>query len=419
MTETLLFEPTRAAGLRRLARFVPLAGRAYASTRNTDTGPGERENVSMLSAYVRYRLLTEEEVLAAVLSRWSLSSAEKFIQEVYWRGYFKGFLESRPAIDQRMRDQLALQLHALREDAELQRRYRQACEGETGIDAFDAFAKELVSTGYLHNHARMWFASIWVFTLKLPWELGADFTYRHFIDGDPASNSLSWRWVSGLHTRGKTYLARRDNIATYTNDRFQPKGLAREAIALEEPALPAPRPPRPAQTSLPAGRVGLLLSEEDLHPESLFQGLDVAAVAGANTVLERSVSPVGSLAERFAAGALQDGLTRAGTCFRVSPTMLPDLSPAALVSFAQSAGVSTLVTAAAAIGPVLTRLQAAKPVLREHGIELVEVRRSFDAEVWPHATRGFFALKERIPELLSLRGLLDAPSVPDDQLRFL
>ncbi len=123
------------------------------------------------------------------------------------------------------------------------RAYRRAIEGKTGIDCFDAWVEELLETGYLHNHTRMWFASIWIFTLQLPWELGADFTYRHFVDGDPASNTLSWRWVGGLHTRGKTYLARPDNIAEHTGGRFRPKGLAREAIALDEP-LPAPARPR-------------------------------------------------------------------------------------------------------------------------------------------------------------------------------
>ncbi len=114
------------------------------------------------------------------------------------------------------------------------------------------------SAGYLHNHARMWFASIWIFTLRLPWVLGADFFMRHLCDGDPASNTLSWRWVAGLHTRGKTYLARASNIATYTGGRFTPQDhdLAAFAPPLTEAAvitrtvlaLPAQIPP-PAPAS--------------------------------------------------------------------------------------------------------------------------------------------------------------------------
>ena len=63
----------------------------------------------------------------------------------------------------------------------------------------------------------MWFASIWIFTLNLPWQLGADFFMQHLLDGDPASNTLSWRWVAGIQTKGKNYLARKSNIEKYSN----------------------------------------------------------------------------------------------------------------------------------------------------------------------------------------------------------
>ncbi len=82
-------------------------------------------------------------------------------------------------------------------------RWEQATTGRTGLACFDAWARELLDVGYLHNPARMWFASLWIFTLELPWALGADFFLRHLLDGDPASNTLSWRWVGGLQTPGK------------------------------------------------------------------------------------------------------------------------------------------------------------------------------------------------------------------------
>ena len=93
-------------------------------------------------------------------------------------------------------------------NAGLRLAFGRAVDGRTGIDGFDDWARELTATHWLHNHARMWFASIWIFTLRLPWALGADFFMRHLIDGDPASNTLSWRWVAGLHTRSKPYAAR-------------------------------------------------------------------------------------------------------------------------------------------------------------------------------------------------------------------
>ena len=85
----------------------------------------------------------------------------------------------------------------------LKKDYSKAVNGNSGIDCFDSWVNELVTTGYLHNHSRMWFASIWIFTLNLPWELGADFFYKNLLDADPASNTLSWRWVAGLQTEGK------------------------------------------------------------------------------------------------------------------------------------------------------------------------------------------------------------------------
>ncbi|MCK7502530.1 MAG: hypothetical protein MZW92_81430 [Comamonadaceae bacterium] len=100
----------------------------------------------------------------------------------------------------------------------------------------------------LHNHARLWFASLWIFTLELPWALGADFFLRHLLDGDPASNTLSWRWVVGLQTPGKIYLARADNIARFTAGRFPAvTGLATAARPLREvPSIRRDRyrPPR-------------------------------------------------------------------------------------------------------------------------------------------------------------------------------
>ena len=211
-----MFIPTRAAGLETLADFVPRAGRDYARDRNHDTG-ASRDNVSGLSPYLRHRLLTEREVVAAVLERHPLSSAEKFVQEVFWRTYWKGWLEQRPEVWRRYRRDLA---ELLPPGGSPSHDYEEAIAGRTGIDAMDAWVHELFDTGYLHNHTRMWFASIWIFTLGLPWQLGADFFYRHLLDGDAASNTLSWRWVAGLQTAGKTYLATASNISRFTDGRF-------------------------------------------------------------------------------------------------------------------------------------------------------------------------------------------------------
>ena len=399
------FTPTREEGLRRLSAFLPRAGRAYASGRNTDHGPGARQAVSILSPYIRHRLITETEVVSAVLSQHSMGSAEKFLQEVFWRSYFKGHLETRPAIWARYLSKRDSQLAAVARGG-LAKAYRQATEGRTGIECFDEWVSELTGTGYLHNHTRMWFASIWIFTLKLPWELGADFTYRHFIDGDPASNTLSWRWVGGLHTKGKTYLARPDNIAAHTNGRFSPKGLAREAPALDEPALPAPSGLRQMVTAVPTGKMGLLLTEEDLHPESI--GLDpaqVVAIAGATAVTERSSLPVSELATAFTQSAMEDALGRGEAHFCAPAERLASLSSVAALDFVRKHGLTTLLTPHTPVGPAATAIGEIRKVLAQHNVTLVELRRPLDEMAWPASTRGFFALKEKMPKLISDLGL--------------
>ena len=93
--------------------------------------------------------------------------------------------------------------------------------GKTGIDCFDTWIQELRENNYLHNHSRMWFASIWIFTLGLPWQIGARLFMKHLLDGDASSNTLSWRWVAGMHTNKKPYLASKENIDKYTVNRFR------------------------------------------------------------------------------------------------------------------------------------------------------------------------------------------------------
>jgi deoxyribodipyrimidine photo-lyase len=405
------FKPTRAAGLARLKAFVPSAGRLYQARRNSDLGPDHRDNVSVLSPYIRHRLITEEEVLAAVLAKHSVAAAEKFVQEVFWRTYFKGHLETHPMIWSNYvvtRDSHTSNLGQYPA-------YEHAIAANTGIDCFDAWVTELQETGYLHNHARMWFASIWIFTLRLPWELGADFMYRHLLDGDPASNTLSWRWVGGLHTKGKTYLARADNIKTYTDGRFNPTGLANAAPALEEPALPSAKPLRHADNKFPSGRLGLLLTEEDMHPESLdHRDAEIVAIAGATGAGARSPLDVSSHVHAFTNGAMADALQSASIASNAPIEILAALSGPDIESWARKHNVDTVVTAYAPVGPTSTALTDVTRRLQSIGIKMVEVRRDFDTLAWPHGARGFFGMKDKIPCLL--HKLRIGPDTDDTQL---
>ncbi len=394
--EWVRFDPTRAAGQRRLEQFVARCGRHYASTRNADLGPARRSNVSGLSPWLRHRLVTEQEVLTRVLSAHSAAAAEKFIQEVFWRTYFKGWLEQHPGVWAGYQTGLVRALHLLESNASLRADYRDALCGNTGFACFDHWAKELVSNGYLHNHARMWMASIWIFTLRLPWELGADFFLRHLLDGDPASNTLSWRWVAGLHTKGKTYLARPDNIARYTEGRFRPTGLATVAEPLIETAV-YPRVPLPLPQETISAPYLLLLTEEDLAPADLFSA-PPAGVMGLLATSGRSPQPMGSAASAFARGAVDHALERFGVC----ATTADDWSDA-MVEAAGRCGVKAIATPYAPVGPARARLDRAEPKLEAAGIRLCRVMRPYDAQAWPYAKAGFFALRKKIPTLL--RGL--------------
>ena len=210
------FEASKAAALNRLNNFVEQNLSEYSKLRNFDFGPENRTNISGLSPYITHGVINEKEVIEKSLSKFSFSKNEKFIQEVLWRTYWKGWLELRPNV---WTDYVA-ELNKIREEYKDNQNYKNAIDGKTNIECFNYWVTELKENNYLHNHTRMWFASIWIFTLELPWQLGAEFFMQHLYDGDSASNTLGWRWVAGIQTQGKHYLASEWNIKKFTNNRF-------------------------------------------------------------------------------------------------------------------------------------------------------------------------------------------------------
>ena len=211
------FETSRAKALDKLDNFIENNLSEYSKLRNFDFGPKNRSNTSCLSPYITHGIIKEKEIIQKSLNKFSFSKNEKFIQEVLWRTYWKGWLELRPNV---WNDYL-IELNNMRKDFNNNQNYLNAIEGKTNIECFDQWVNELKENNYLHNHTRMWFASIWIFTLELPWQLGAEFFMQHLYDGDAASNTLGWRWVAGVQTQGKHYLASEWNIKKFTNNRFQ------------------------------------------------------------------------------------------------------------------------------------------------------------------------------------------------------
>jgi len=213
----MIFEASRAKALNQLNNFVDNNLGEYSKLRNFDFGPKNRSNISCLSPYITHGIINEQEIIRKALSKFSFSKNEKFIQEVLWRTYWKGWLELRPNV---WKDYLT-ELNQIKNEFKNNQNYLSAIDGKTDIECFNAWVCELKDNNYLHNHTRMWFASIWIFTLELPWQLGAEFFMQHLYDGDAASNTLGWRWVAGVQTQGKHYLASEWNIKKFTNNRFQ------------------------------------------------------------------------------------------------------------------------------------------------------------------------------------------------------
>jgi len=207
------FVTTRKEALDVMERYIENNISDYTAKRNFDFGPQNRKNISCLSPYITHRLISEYEVAKKTLSKYPYQKVEKFIQEILWRVYWKGWLELRPKVWTDFVEDT--------KKIENTKEYEKAINGETNIDCFNDWVKELKENNYLHNHTRMWFASIWIFTLKLPWQKGAEFFLRELYDGDAASNTLSWRWVAGIQTKGKNYIAQNWNINKFTNNKYK------------------------------------------------------------------------------------------------------------------------------------------------------------------------------------------------------
>ena len=399
------FIPTREAGLKRLEEFAPLAGETYSNERNFDFSSTKKNSVSALSPWIKHRLITEEEVLIEILKYHSPHSAMKFIQEVFWRGYFKGWLEQHPTVWSHHNEKLIKEYTKLENNKFVRENYMSAINGETGIECFDFWCEQLKSTGYLHNHVRMWFASIWVFTLKLPMELGADFFMLYLIDADAASNTLSWRWVSGLHTKGKAYAARASNIEKFTNGQFNPSGQLVEDINpltenIDHPLVTLPQLDKSIQKD-----AVLLVTEEDCSPETSLEIKDFE-VEILPLYLEKKyprwIQPNNSV-RFFSNTAVQNACQRLGQLGveKIDKTKWTDT----ILEASDRLGTKNIIIPKVPVGAVKSKLRKVKKNLAEHDIYIYEHYKNYDMYTWQHASKGFFKLKKQIPIILHQLGL--------------
>ncbi len=259
------FAPTRAAALDRLAA-VHLD--QYARARNFLDGP-----VTRLSPYVTHGFLTLPEVLRVLHARRPLGVRDKFVYELAWREYFRHVWHHEG-------EGIFASLHAgpLPDPAYARVIPADVCEARTGVPVVDTAVCQLYHTGWLHNHARMWVASYMVHLRRVHWRVGADWMYGHLLDGDLASNHLSWQWVAGTAS-AKPYLFNAANVAKYAPPAWHSFGTAVDASyeALDVVAHGGAVPVHPPRTQ---GRVPRPLALGAPPADLGFTEPDTALVRG-------------------------------------------------------------------------------------------------------------------------------------------
>ena len=397
-----MFAQTREAALAQLNDFIPASGK-YSRDRN-HTFPYQHQNVSCLSPAIRHRLLTEQEAAAAPLVRYAPSTIEKYTQEIYWRRYWKSWLSLRPQV---WHDYLS-ELSSVKLSESEEERYQKAISGESGLAIMDLFTRELLETGYLHNHARMWWAGWWIHIARLPWQLGADFFYQNLLDADPASNTLSWRWVAGLQTPGKTYLPRRSNL-----EKYLPAELLAEHSAgleqLESPQqfLPDTIPPKPSVTQpdlahsefTPDVKTVLLIHEEDLSPEtspaSSHHFEQIWCLAHRQSWDRYQYS---ELKKSWTESALKDAHERASEAFPNASVRegVATFEPEQLLSQLKEAKVEQVATLRPEVGHLATSLESFASLWAEAGGSWHWFDRPEDLTLRPLATAGFFGFWKKL-----------------------
>lgn len=323
------------------------------------------------------------------------------MQEVNWRGYWRSWLELHPSIWTRYQKTRAEVDEGL---AKVQRkRIAQIEKGQSGVEVMDNFARELVETGYMHNHARMWFAAFWIHEEKLPWELGADFFERHLICACPASNTLSWRWVAGIQTRGRAYLARPSNIRKFCDPEVLGDETGMDELekphAAEVPDSDLPNSIEPEfvlEIGDAPAPLGLWISEDDLAPETCdeLKSAEFAALCTSVVGAPEKSETSNGLRRAYRLAAARDAATRAERTWNAAAKSFEatdaDDVAAFISEWAKAAEIQTVVALKPFVGPTDDALPALRARLEQDGIGLVLLRRPEDADDLEFATKGFF-----------------------------
>ena len=179
---------------------------SYTRNRNFLNG-----DVSKLSPYLRHGCLTLHETADNVLQRFGAQS-QKFVQELAWRDYWRRvwYQQGNAIFSDMEASKVALGSKPLPDFIR---------QGITGLPCMDGFIRDLTHEGYVHNHARMWFAAYVVHWLKVDWREAADWFEHYLLDGDKASNHLSWQWIASVNS-SKPYFFNKENLSRFTGEKY-------------------------------------------------------------------------------------------------------------------------------------------------------------------------------------------------------
>ena len=372
-----MFPTKRSEIIENLINFSEKELSSYSKKRNFDYGPPHK-NVSRLSPYLRTRFISEEEVLKIAISKNNIKTLEKFIEEIFWRTYWRGWLEAHPWVYDEYLDTSI---------------YKQLPK-KTGIKCFDNWKEELIDTGYLHNHSRMWFASIWIFTLGYSWQSGADFFKRNLLDFCPASNTLGWRWVAGLQTINKPYLATSDNIKHFTNGRFNPAGQLNDKVNCNyieqnsKHVLPFIIPDKIEFKNF--DNLGIILNRNDLSLNHVFENLEMTYEC-----CVYSTEHDNKLVNEFNKNIIQD-IKKNNKNFEITENFNQ------IFDWLICKKIKNLVLPYETVGNTIFNIEKFKKKLKQLNIQYKFFLRDWDRNAFPYATKGFFKFKKNIPDLINL-----------------
>lgn len=360
----------------------------YGKMRNFDLEDKSKNNVSYLSPLIARGIIKEQEIVTYVLEKHKFRDIEKFVYEVFWRSYWRGFLESHPKIYSDYKKELDNLVENIASE-----HYTNAISGNTGIECFDFWAQELTSSGYLHNHVRMWFASIWIFTLKIPWQLGADFFIKNLLDADLASNTLSWRWVAGLHTKGKHYIAFPENIKKYTQNKFYPVGnLNINPSPIMEGIDYSVEPFSFTKLKTTEQLSCLFIHENDLSFD-MRSNFDFIIIQGSiHPKNQRSL-----VLNNYISSCLDNVFANTQKKYSGKTFSLDWNDSKSLNRFLDNNNIQNIFSAYPFISDLKSQIDT---FFKTINIDLVYYNNNWDINVWPHCSKGFFKLKKEIPNLV-------------------